>query len=285
MTEVPATRSNRYTQIIKHVFRRLFEPGAEEVTFNRDDFEVAANSLRIRTPKNLGDVVYSFRYRVPLPESITSLAPAGREWAIFPAGKGVYTFRLVPFSLIMPRQGLDRIKVPDATPGVITRYATSDEQALLAKVRYNRLLDIFTGVACYSLQSHMRTTVRVANPLSEALGTTQVETDELYVGVDRHGAHHIFPIQAKGGSDAISVVQIWQDFRLAAQKFPDLIPRPVAAQFDADNVIVLFEFRETGDGIVIAQERHYQLTPEKELTDEDLRGYRDIANRLARASF
>src|SRR5712692_8146765 len=73
-------------------------------------------------------------------------------------------------------------KVPDSTPGVIAKYALSDEQALLAKVRYNRLVDIFTGVACYSLQDHLRTT---------AAGMGQVETDEIYVGVDKKGAHYI----------------------------------------------------------------------------------------------
>ncbi len=57
----------------------------------------------------------------------------------------------------------------------------TDEQALLATVRYNRLTDIFTGVTCYSLQNHLRTTVR---------GVGQVETDELYVGVDRLGKHY-----------------------------------------------------------------------------------------------
>jgi hypothetical protein len=71
-------------------------------------------------------------------------------------------------------------KVPDSTPGVIAMYALSDEQALLAKLRYNRLIDIFTGVACYSLQSHLRTSVRT-------LG--QVETDEIYIGLDKRGAH------------------------------------------------------------------------------------------------
>ena len=63
-------------------------------------------------------------------------------------------------------------KIPDATPGVISRYAINDEQGLLAKLRYNRLIDIFTGLTCYSLQNHLRTTV-------PELG--QVETDEIYL--------------------------------------------------------------------------------------------------------
>lgn len=90
------------------------------------------------------------------------------------------------------------IKVPDATPGIIAKYALNDEQALLAKVRYNRLLDIFTGVTCYSLQNHLRTTVP---------NMGQIETDELYVGVDKRGVHYVLPVQAKGGKDKLGIVQ------------------------------------------------------------------------------
>lgn len=38
-----------------------------------------------------------------------------------------------------------------------------------------------------------------------------VETDEHYVGVDRQGIHYALPVQAKGGRDHLSVVQIEQD--------------------------------------------------------------------------
>jgi hypothetical protein len=98
---------------------------------------------------------------------------------------------------IVPNENMALTKVPDATPGVVAKYALSDEQALLAKVRYNRLVDIFTGVACYSLQNHLRTTVP---------NMRQLETDEIYIGVDKKGAHYVFPVQAKGGSDRLSVV-------------------------------------------------------------------------------
>src|SRR5437868_1630175 len=42
---------------------------------------------------------------------------------------------------------------------LLGKHAFNDEQALLARVRYNRLVDIFTGVTCYSLQNHLRTAV------------------------------------------------------------------------------------------------------------------------------
>lgn len=160
-------------------------------------------------------------------------------------------------------------KVPDATPGIVAKYAFDDKQALLAKVRYNRLVDIFSGVTCYSLQNHLRTTV-------PEMG--QVETDEVYVGVDKKGAHYVFPIQAKGGKDKLSIVQIEQDFAVCATKFPLLVCRPIAAQFMGEGVIALFELESGEYGVTVASEKHYKLVSPKEVTDADLETYRGRLN-------
>ncbi len=166
---------------------------------------------------------------------------------------------------LTPNPNLSVTKVPDSTPGIIAKYAFSDEQALLARVRYNRLIDIFLGIACYSLQNHLRTTV-------QEMG--QVETDEVYVGVDKSGSHYVIPVQAKGGSDKLSRVQIEQDIALCAGKLPDLICRPIGAQFMEQDVISLMEFEEDGDDIRIVAEKQYQLVPPDAITREDLIRYR-----------
>ena len=235
-----------------------------EIPFERDEFVRVAKLLRIELPKNLGDIPYTFRYRGALPPSITETAPEGEYWIIRGAGRARYLFALTDQPLITPNELLAEIKVPNSTPGVIDMYALSDEQALLAKLRYNRLIDIFVGVTCYSLQSHLRTTV-------PAMG--QVETDEIYVGVDRRGVHYVLPVQAKGGNDRLSVVQIEQDFAMCATKFPDLVCRPIAAQFMADDIIALFDFVKSDAGVAVASEKHYRLVPPDQLTPEDLQRY------------
>jgi hypothetical protein len=68
-------------------------------------------------------------------------------------------------------------------------------------------------------------------------------------------------------------VQIEQDFELCALKFPHLICRPIAAQFMADNLIALFEFEQSKDGIKVASEKHYRLVKPDELSSEELYGY------------
>lgn len=255
---------NRYTRIIEHIFLERYRAGMREIPFEREEFVRVARLLKIELPKNLGDIPYTFRYRGTLPVSITQTAPEGEHWIIRPAGRGRYLFALTNQPLIAPNGMLAETKVPNSTPGVIDMYALSDEQALLAKLRYNRLIDIFVGVTCYSLQSHLRTTV-------PAMG--QVETDEIYVGVDRRGVHYVLPIQAKGGNDRLSVVQIEQDFGMCAAKFPDLVCRPIAAQFMADDLIALFDFVKTDTGVAVASEKHYRLVPPDQLTADDLRRY------------
>ena len=165
---------------------------------------------------------------------------------------------------IVPREELLTIKVPDSTPEIISAYALSDEQALLAKVRYNRLVDVFLGITAYSLQNHLRTTVR---------NVGQIEIDEIYVGLDRHGRQFVVPVQAKGGNDKHGVVQTQQDIMCCAEKFPDLICRAVSAQFMSNERIALFELTVTSGEIKVVDERHYQLVPAGSISSEDLQQY------------
>ena len=256
---------NRYSAIIEKIFLSKYKRGSREIDFLREDIVKYASALKIDLPKNLGDLVYSFRYRALLPDSINSKAGKGNAWIIRPTGRGKYRFVLVPDIPLIPNVRMAYTKVPDATPGIVAKYAFDDEQALLAKVRYNRLVDIFSGVVCYSLQNHLRTTV-------PDIG--QVETDEIYVGVDKKGVHYVFPIQAKGGKDKLSIVQIEQDFAVCKHKFPSLIVRPIAARFIEDNLIAMFEFEEGEKGVVVSSEKHYKLVPPEEVTEADLLTYR-----------
>jgi hypothetical protein len=139
---------------------------------------------------------------------------------------------------------------------MIRAYALDDEQALLAIVRYNRLIDTFLGLTTFSLQNHLRTTVK---------GIGQIEIDELYFGLDRDGCHYAIPVQAKGGTDKISVVQTEQDIAWCAERFPGMRCRAISAQFLDDNRVAMFELALEGDEVKVAEERHYRLVPASEI--------------------
>ncbi len=256
-----AKKENRYSQILAVIFEKGFVQGATTVPFARVDMEAAAAELGIDLPKNLGDVIYSFRFRNPLPESIRAAAPADFEWIIRGVGRAMYAFVAVPHQVrILPREGLVTTKIPDATPEIIRSSALGDEQALLALVRYNRLLDIFLGMTTYSLQNHLRTTVT---------GIGQVEVDEIYVGLDRFGVQYILPVQAKGGKDEIGLTQIEQDFGVSQQKWPSMVARSVAVQFMDDEKIAMFELGLQEDRVAVIREAHYRLVSHAEISVED----------------
>lgn len=255
---------NRYKMLIEKVFVDRYEKGASEVAFERGDLVAAAKSLGIKLPKNLGDVVYSVRYRTSMPDSVLDIQPKGMEWVIEGVGRSKYVFKLVPINRIVPNPELVVIKIPDATPEIVGAYALSDEQSLLAKVRYNRLIDIFLGLSAYSLQNHLRTTVASVG---------QVEIDEIYVAVDRQGRQFVLPVQAKGGRDQLSVVQTKQDLACCAEKYPNLICRAISVQFLLNDVIALFELALDGEMVKVAEEKHYRLVPADSIGVEDLALY------------
>lgn len=266
---------NIYPKLIEQLFWNGYREGIRDIPFARDEIVKTAKQLGIsRPPANLGDLLYTYRYRANFPESIQNVAPKNESWVIRPSGHGLYAFTSTPLASVLPRNGLESIKIPDSTPGLIEKHRLSDEQALLAQLRYNRLIDIFTGVVCYSLQNHLRTHVN---------GLGQIETDEVYVGVDKYGAHYLFPIQVKRGNDTLNIVQIWQDIQMSSQKFPALICRPLAAQFMDDHRIALFEFKASCQFLEMAlvREAHYCLVPSKDCLPEDVEMYKQRSHQAS----
>ncbi|HYL75681.1 MAG TPA: hypothetical protein VEU96_15820 [Bryobacteraceae bacterium] len=253
-----------YDALIVRIFANHYKKGVDAFEFDRAEIETVAAQLKLRLPKNLGDLIYSFRYRKTLPEEIVATEIGKKQWIILPAGRAKYCFKLARLTQIVPRTNLIATKIPDATPQIIAAYALTDEQALLARVRYNRLIDIFLGIATYSLQNHLRTTVK-------AMG--QIEIDEIYVGVSKTGQQFVIPVQAKGGTDKLAVIQTTQDLAYCAERFPMLTARAISAQFMQDDVIALFELTLERGEVKVVDERHYCLVPAKSIGDDDLKKY------------
>lgn len=259
-----------YSKVISECFKRGYREGVQDVRFERDAIPKICSELGLKVPKNLGDVVYSFRYRKQMPLEIEKTAPEGYEWIIKSGGAGATSYRFVLAKKIelRPREGKRIIKIPDSTPEIIDHYRLSDEQALLSMVRYNRLVDIFLGITAYSLQNHLRT--QVAN-------VGQIEIDELYVGVDGSGVQYVVPLQAKRGKDKLAIVQTLQDIAFCRERYPDLVFRAVSAQFIDDKVIAMFELDEEDEEIRIVDEQHYMLVPAELITASELDNYRSRA--------
>src|SRR3989338_1395118 len=111
-----SSSAGRYVKLIEKIFLDRYNKGATRIEFDREDIPAAAKALGIDLPKNLGDVVYSLRYRVPMPESVIKTQPKGKEWVIIGSGRSKYEFKLVTLNRIVPRSELITIGIPDSTP-------------------------------------------------------------------------------------------------------------------------------------------------------------------------
>lgn len=224
-----------YDLIIIHLFKFLltrYGPDAERLSFTKEDIVTSIRTLDLRI-RNVPDVTYTYRVgRSDLPQEIL----AHGNWAIEGTGKGSYAFVKLkrPPYVTIPTD-FEVTEILDATPLIVLRYQKSDEQAMLAQLRYNRLIDIFTGLTAYHLQSHYRTTV-------QQLG--QVEIDDLYIGVNTHGQGYVLPVEAKSTSqrDKLGVIQITQMVRFAQQYYSSLPVIPIGVKALEDGTFMFFEF-------------------------------------------
>jgi hypothetical protein len=256
----------KYDEIIEFIFQNNYVSGATRVSFNREELASACDSLGIDRIKNLGDIPYSFRFRKELSDLIKKTAPENSEWIIIGSGVGLYEFRLASPAKIAPSNNRQRVKIPDATPEIVKKYAPgTDEQALLAKVRYNRMVDVFSGLTCYSIQNHLRTTVKDIG---------QIEIDEIYLGVSKKGAHYVIPCQAKSPGDRFGIVQVMQDIEFCKQRYPNALCKPMALQFLSEYDLAILELAVEDDGEVfrlsVVDERHYQLTSKDGISDNEI---------------
>lgn len=246
--------------VIERVFQKFYSPGSAEVEFSMDDIRDAiAEVAKIRPgykEKNVADVRYQYTSgRRPLPGAVAQSGP----WMIVGRGKGRYAFvRLNVSPEIEIQADLLPILLPDATPEIVLEYAGSDEQGLLAKISYNRLVDTFLQITCYHLQNHWRTSIKRKG---------QCEIDDLYVGVDLDGRQYVVPVEAKCAGEKINKTQVAQMIDLARERYPKLVIRAVGVQEMNDGSVVMLEFppAEHPDGISIKEMRRYKLVDMDEL--------------------
>jgi hypothetical protein len=253
-------------EVMEIVFHRNYRKGAEEVPFTLDEIRQAVLQVQKKLPdyeeRNVPDIRYQYTSgRSPLPDALDKLGP----WMIVGKGKGRYAFvKLAEPAAVKIQSDLYIISLPDATPEIVLEYAGSDEQGILAKLRYNRLLDIFLGITCYPLQNHLRTYLK---------GKSQVEIDDLYVGLNASGKQFVIPIEAKSAKDHLSKTQIQQGIDFARERYPRLILRPVGIQELGDHSLVMVEFTSKGlhpDKIKIVEMRRYKLVPMSDVPLEEL---------------
>src|SRR5258705_3960581 len=84
----------RYDAVVSELSRRNYNSKSNSFAFERSELLDIIQTLKLVSIKNLGDVLYTYRFRREFPLSIRKTAAPGLEWAIKLAGRGRYKFRL-----------------------------------------------------------------------------------------------------------------------------------------------------------------------------------------------
>ncbi len=161
--------------------------------------------------------------------------------------------RMAARDRVLPDENRYVIRVPNATPSLVERYAFDSKASVLAKVRFNRLIDMFFSVTAFSIGS------RVDSTMPEG---TQFQTDEVYLAVTGTGQEFVVPVQACGRGKHLSLDRTREMFRFCRLSFPELTPRPVGItvrQVNSAEVIAIIELVEEVGEIKVFNEKHYRL--------------------------
>src|SRR2546421_3333564 len=91
-------KPGKYARVMERIFRAHYKPGINRFEFARSDLATVAKQEGVALPesydpaddkpaKNLGDIIYTYRFRKDFPPFIKSTAPKGKMWVI--TGKGI----------------------------------------------------------------------------------------------------------------------------------------------------------------------------------------------------
>jgi hypothetical protein len=153
-----------------------------------------------------------------------------------------------------------------STPAAVESWIGEEERALLSRIQYARLVDIFTGLTGWHIQNHYRSTIVVTQRGWTRKG--QVQVDALYLGVDRAGRMYGTPIKAKGAADQdrVNPIQLWQVGQVVTQVFASLTARVLVVKAVGDRSIGMAEFADLGtlDEIRLARLARHRLIPHAE---------------------
>jgi hypothetical protein len=244
-------KENNYDRLLAAVFKKKWKASLSDVPFTKDEVIDTATSLGLRI-KNLADVIYSYRSRRPMPREIL----AKGNWVIAARGSGLYAFvKVSGETTVTIPESLKVYSIPYAVPDIVAQNLARDEQGMLTIVRYNRILDVFTGLACFHLQSHIRTQVA---------GHGQVEIDELYVGVDKDGQGFVLPVEAKEEGERLGLDKAVALTLFARARFPALICRPIGIMRRGVHAFDCVEFEPAAElsKVVVLELRRYRLVAE-----------------------
>lgn len=150
----------------------------------------------------------------------------------------------------------------DVTPRAVLEHTIGAVDLLLARVRYNKLIDRLLKCVAHSLHTDL-------TYCSRTFG--EITVGEVYHAVNKRGAEFVVAVQANTTSPSFGPDQAELDLEVCEELFPDLAPRFVHVElehFSWGDVVVMYSLRNNKRGIQFDDEGHYRLVSSETVTSE-----------------
>lgn len=220
---------------IDYLMKNSFVDSLTPISFERTDIlDVCKNEFG-EAPKNLGDIVYSLRYRLDYLSNYDYLLEKDYTWTLLSTGIGQY--ELAPLKkLRLPNLESENVLyVDDQTPAHIHKLRPLNDQSLLMKVIQNGILNEFLQDDLMFLQAHHKVNLN---------NWGQAEIDGILAS---NNSSHLYLIEVKGYTEVIGWPQMIQLKMYAQQNHPDVLFTPVFIQSHRDwsFSVVQFDYKNS----------------------------------------
>lgn len=240
--------NNKAKSFIKHLIEKNFTASQDSIPFSRDDVSLYCLKKFKKIPKNVGDIIYSLRYRMDYLSTFDHLLDPDYTWTLLSLSTGQYELKPMPKLKLPDLTSVPVISKIDKTPEHIHNLRPLNDQSLLMKIYQNKVLSEFLEDDLILLQAHHKVNLK---------DWGQAEIDGI---VASETSPRLYLVEVKGYTEVIGWPQIIQLKMYAEQNHPGLPFTPIFVQSHRDWSFSIVQFDFNSEFPQVTKSERYIFT-------------------------
>ena len=233
---------------VDYLMKNNFINSLTPISFERTDIlEICAKEFG-KAPKNLGDIIYSLRYRLDYLSTYDYLLEKDYTWTLLSTGIGKYELSPLKKLRIPSLESEDIIYIKDNTPKHIHELRPLNDQSLLMKIIQNDILNEFLQDDLVFLQAHHKVNLQ---------NWGQAEIDGILAS---NYSPHLYLVEVKGYTEVIAWPQMIQLKMYAQQNHSDTPFTPLFIQSHKDWSFSVVQFDYTNSFPRVKKFKRFMFT-------------------------
>lgn len=220
----------------------------DNILFTRDDIISFFKKNHIKTPKNIGDLIYNLRYRSDYLSSYDYFLKKDYTWTLISLNTGEYALVAKKQLRLPDLESLEINYIDDITPAHIHNLRTYNDQSLLMKILQNNILQEFLEDEVMTLQMHHKINLK---------DWGQAEIDGLLAS---NTQPHLYLTEVKGYTEVIGWPQMIQLKLYSQQQHPETPFTPIFIQSHKDMSFSIISFDFTKSFPIVKKYKRYMFT-------------------------